>query len=171
MNWTIYYSNPEKDDELKQAAETLAATCRTKGDEVACFNLDKLDFSSCKNCWKCWWNTPGQCSEVGAQTELFQAALNSDRILFLTPVEDGVISSDLHLFLGKLIPMLHPYTGLLAGSRKRYPRMTALMSRKGESRNVNFEYFDPFGKNFFGRIEVLTINSEAGSPILELLAG
>lgn len=171
MNWTIYYSNPENDGELKRTAETLAATCRTKGDDIACYNLTKKDFASCTGCWECWWKTPGLCSQSEAKAELFRAALKSDRIIFLSPVEDGEISTELHTFLAKLIPMLHPCTGSLAGKRTRYPQMSALLSEKGEGKSVNFEYFDSLGKNLYGRIKVITISSEAGSPILELLAG
>lgn len=181
MILTIYYSNREKNGDLEKIASEVQAQYSAEGADVNLYDLEESDLSRCSGCWNCWWKNPGSCSYGDSLSALFEAALRSDRILFISPAEKGIVSGDMHLFLEKVIPLLHPFNGPLAGvdekgrPRRKYPTMAAVLGEKtgsasGEDK-IRLEYFDSFGRNQYGRIKIHRSARGKTFPLQDLMAG
>ena len=107
--------------------------------EVYYFDLKQLNLKFCLGCWDCWWKTPGQCSIKDDGEMIFRAVINSDYVLFASPLKYGFTSSELKKITDRLIVLLHPYIKLKnkeCHHKKRYakyPNMGVLVQREEDT--------------------------------------
>lgn len=71
--------------------------------------LRDLEASYCTGCWSCWVKTPGKCVFEDDSHQVCRAVIQSDFVLFASPVLMGYLSAVLKKFIDKLIPLIHPY--------------------------------------------------------------
>jgi multimeric flavodoxin WrbA len=90
---------------------------------VHLFHLNKMNLHYCQGCWSCWWKTPGRCAIHDEAEKIFTSFINSDFVIFASPLMAGFTSSSLKKITDRLIVLVHPYIILKDGEyhhRKRY---------------------------------------------------
>lgn len=92
---------------------------------VRCFHLQNLNIRHCNGCWDCWWKTPGICAIKDDMESIYSAVMQSDLLVFASPLMSGFTSSLLKKASDRLIPLIHPYVLLNQGEchhKKRYDK-------------------------------------------------
>ena len=110
---------PEFDAYLDQLENVLQDDAHS----TQILTLRNLDARFCTGCWSCWVKTPGQCVFEDDSHIVCSAVINSDFVLFASPVIMGYISAELKKYMDKLIPLIHPYITIDQGEahhRHRY---------------------------------------------------
>ena len=82
-----------------------------------------MNLKYCTGCWSCWWRTPGLCAINDDGEEIFRSVINSDFVIFASPLKAGFTSSELKKITDRLVSLLHPYIKVKDGEfhhRKRY---------------------------------------------------
>ncbi len=117
MKITILNGNPEKennafDDYLKDLSDSLESS----GHEVTTFTIRDLNIRYCIGCFGCWVKTPGECSTaVDDSITIRREYINSDLVLFASPIIMGFTSAILKRVHDKLLPLLLPFIGFFGG--------------------------------------------------------
>jgi multimeric flavodoxin WrbA len=86
-----------------------------KGHEVNHFILYDHDIHHCVGCFKCWVQTPGMCVFDDDSREINRAIINSDFVLFASPLVMGFPASVLKKKMDRMIPLVHPYSEIVQG--------------------------------------------------------
>jgi multimeric flavodoxin WrbA len=138
MKVTILNGNPDAsntifDDYLNKLSDTLSSD----SNEVIIFTLRDMNLKYCRGCWGCWVQTPGECVVKDDTRKIRRQYINSDLVLFASPVFMGFTSALLKRAHDKLLALIHPYLELVDGEvhhlarYDKYPLM-ALLLEKGE---------------------------------------
>lgn len=118
-----------------------------QGYEVESILLREKQVGECLGCFGCWIKTPGVCVIEDYGRILTGNIINSDIVVFLTPVVFGGYSSELKKVLDRIIPLLLPFFKKVNGEvhhKKRYnkyPKVIVLgmMSEEDNEAEVIFE--------------------------------
>jgi len=137
MNITIMNGNPNArnvrfDNYLLHLSEELASN----GHAVTNFELREMDISYCIGCFGCWVKSPGECRSEDDSIEVSRAYINSDFVLYASPVIMGFYSALLKKVTDKFIQLVEPYMEFVDGESRhlarydRYP-LVGLLLEKG----------------------------------------
>ena len=138
MKITVLNGNPNAenvhfDNYLKELSDLLESSKHT----VTVLRLRDIDVRYCIGCWGCWVKTPGECSIADGSHDICRQCINSDFVLFASPVIMGFTSALLKKAHDKLIPLILPYFEMVQNefhhlSRyEKYP-LIGLLLEKGE---------------------------------------
>jgi multimeric flavodoxin WrbA len=138
MKITILNGNPNAenvkfDNYLKELSDLLKSSKHT----VTILQLRDIDVRYCIGCWGCWLKTPGECIVADGSSDICREYINSDLVLFASPVIMGFTSALLKKAHEKILPLLLPYFELVQNEihhvarYDKYPLM-ALLLEKGE---------------------------------------
>ena len=110
MKITILNGNPSSgskkfDAYLKKLIQILVK----EGHEIEQLDLKNMKINHCLGCWDCWVKTPGKCVIKDDTYDICRATINTDLLIFASPVMVGFISSLLKRTMDRLIPLVHPY--------------------------------------------------------------
>jgi hypothetical protein len=108
---------------VHRALEPLGAAVRE-------FVLADVDIAPCAGDFKCWLRSPGVCAIDDANREIARRHVQSDAVIFLTPVTFGGYSSALKKAVDHLIPNISPLFRVVGGEthhRRRYSRYPRLV--------------------------------------------
>jgi len=136
MKITILNGNPNADNVkfdnyLKNLSDLLESSQHT----VTILQLREIDIRYCIGCWGCWVKTPGECIVKDGSRDICRECINSDFMLFASPVIMGFTSALLKKAQDKLIPLIHPYFEIVQNevhhlSRyDKYPLMGLLLEK------------------------------------------
>ena len=137
MNITILNGNPDPgragfDDYLAQLSDELTSN----GHTVTSFELREMDISYCIGCFGCWVKSPGECRSEDESLIVSRAYINSDFVLWASPVIMGFYSALLKKVTDKFIQLVEPYMVFVDGESRhvarydRYP-LAGLLLEKG----------------------------------------
>lgn len=128
---------------------------------VYIYPLDKMNLYYCTGCFNCWWKTPGRCVINDDAEKIFRSVINSDFVIFASPLIAGFTSSALKKITDRLIVLLHPYIKLKNGEchhKKRYDKYPdfglILEKEKGtdnEDLDIVKDIYDRFALNFHSK--------------------
>lgn len=95
--------------------------------------LHQLDIRSCIGCFRCWNTTPGICTGVKDDDaeEVTRKVINSELVVFLTPLTFGGYSSELKKIIERFLGLLQPGTTRESGEThhlKRYDRYPSILA-------------------------------------------
>jgi multimeric flavodoxin WrbA len=99
------------------------------GWETEIVDLRNKQIASCKGCFGCWVKTPGICVIDDYGREIAKKVVQSDLLVYVTPVTFGGYSSELKKALDRIIPSILPYFKIVRGEvhhAKRYKRSQRL---------------------------------------------
>ena len=147
MKITILNGNPdanntEFDDYLTKLTDLLAA----KNHTVKVLQIREMDVRYCIGCFGCWMKTPGECSNTADDSRVVRREyINSELVIFASPVIMGFTSALLKTVHDKLIPLLTPYVRLFDGETHHvarydtYPLIAVLLQpdNNTDSEDVN----------------------------------
>ena len=124
MRITILNGNPDSTDkELDDYIKKLSESFESSSHEVIVFTLRDLDIRYCIGCFGCWVKTPGECSSAADDSiEIRRSIINSELIIFASPVIMGFTSALLKRVHDKFVPLVLPYTGLYHEESHHHPR-------------------------------------------------
>jgi multimeric flavodoxin WrbA len=126
MKVTLLNGNPNaSDDAFDNYLDSLERQLNNKGYTVNTLTLRELEARYCTGCWACWVQTPGLCIHEDASREVCRDVIQSDFVLFASPVIMGYLSAILKKFMDKMIPLVHPYITVDNGEahhRARYDK-------------------------------------------------
>ena len=118
---------------------TLAAIEQSFVDELAgrgwtyeTFNLREMEIKPCLGCFGCWVQTPGECIIKDGARDVSRAIIQSDVVVYLTPVTFGGYSSELKKVLDRSICLILPFFTQIDGEihhkprYESYPRLVAV---------------------------------------------
>ena len=120
---------------LRELADPVRAALERRleagGHAITCHDLTALEIPDCKGDFGCWTVTPGRCIQAGPHRDLARDLVESDRVVFLTPVTFGGYSSTLKSLLDHSIPLVFPLMSTVDGETHhdlRYPRFPELLA-------------------------------------------
>jgi multimeric flavodoxin WrbA len=87
----------------------IAAELAQRGWSVEPFILRDLDIAYCRGCFGCWDCTPGECLVDDAARDVARSVIQSDLVVFLTPVTFGGYSSQLKKAIDRILCLVHPF--------------------------------------------------------------
>ena len=112
-----------KDEESLQIAEkTIVGKLESSGWDTEIMRLRERKVADCLGCFGCWLKTPGICVIDDDGRNIAKAFINSDLVVFLTPVTFGGYSSELKKAVDRLIPTVLPYFKTIHGETHHGPR-------------------------------------------------
>jgi len=124
MKITLLNGAPAVDHpEFDRYLDELQRILQERGHPTLLLNLRELEARYCTGCWGCWVKTPGKCVFQDDSQEVCQSVIQSDFVLFASPVLMGYLSALMKKFMDKLIPLIHPYITVDQGEahhRHRY---------------------------------------------------
>ena len=97
----------------------------SKSNLVERFDLLSMNLKYCTGCWNCWWKTPGKCSINDDGNKVLRSVINSDFLIFASPLYAGFPGFELKKITDRFVGLLHPYIKLVNGEthhRKRYEK-------------------------------------------------
>ena len=93
--------------------------------------LNEVKIRSCLGCFKCWDTTPGICIQKDGTQDIVQKIIQSDLVIFLTPLTFGGYSSELKKIIERMLGLLQPGVTIIKGEThhlKRYERYPTLLA-------------------------------------------
>jgi multimeric flavodoxin WrbA len=146
--------------DLELVQGILAEELDASGWEVETIHLSERNIKACTGCFRCWTTTPGICSGVkGDEAELItRKVINSQLLVFLTPLTYGGYSSEIKKIYGRLVGLLQPGTEIIDGEVHHLKRYEAYPSFLGigmtseldeEEATVFKNLVDRNSKNFY----------------------
>lgn len=140
MKITILNGNPNADNiKFDNYLNNLSDLLESSQHTVAILQLREMDIRYCIGCWRCWVKTPGECIVKDGSRDVCRECINSDLVLFASPVIMGFTSALLKKAHDKLIPLIHPYFELVQNevhhlSRyDKYPLMGLLLEKGNDA--------------------------------------
>ncbi|HTR45071.1 MAG TPA: flavodoxin family protein [Thermodesulfovibrionales bacterium] len=117
---------------LDRAEEILVENLGSAGWTPEVYTLREVAVGLCTGCFGCWIRTPGTCVINDAGRDIARKAIQSDLLVFLTPVTFGGYSSELKKAVDRFIPIVSPFFARVHGEvhhkprYKRYPRLLGI---------------------------------------------
>ncbi len=114
MKILILNGNPDQENEdFDHYLTGLSKTLQRDRNEVEIVMLRDKRIISCSGCWNCWVKTPGRCSVSDDTDSIRMKYIQSEMVIFASPLIMGFISAIMKKTMDKLIPLLHPYITLV----------------------------------------------------------
>ena len=115
--------------DMAEAVEAaLGPQLAARGYDVARHDLTALEIPDCNGDFGCWTVTPGVCVEPGPHREVARDIVQSDLLVWLTPVTFGGYSSALKRQLDHCIPLISPKFAKVGGETHHEPRYDSFPS-------------------------------------------
>ncbi len=116
-------SSPRKGGQSKTELmlNHLVEGMQEAGAGVEVVNLREKKIKNCTGCFTCWTKTPGTCIHKDDMTaELFPRWLESDLVVYATPLYHYTLNAEMKAFLERTLPVLEPFFEQ-RGSRTVHP--------------------------------------------------
>jgi multimeric flavodoxin WrbA len=146
MRVAVLNGNPdEKNAEFDGYLSDLKGRLEEKGQSVDLLTRREMEFRFCVGCFGCWVKTPGMCVTADASRDVDRRAINSDLVLFASPLLMGFPSAVLKKAQDKFIGLIHPFIELVEGEchhikrYERYPYLGVLLEREADTDREDLE--------------------------------
>jgi len=136
---------------------------------VSVLTLREMDIKYCIGCWSCWWKTPGQCIVKDDSHDVCRQYINSDFVLFASPVIMGFPSALLKKTQDKLIPLIHPYIEIVNNEchhvkrYEHYPKLGLVLEKPNDTDDDDLKIITDIYKRF-------ALNLKANLSFMKLTA-
>jgi len=107
---TVFNGSPraEKSNTHVMVEEFLKGA-QEAGADVENIFLAKKKIKPCRGCFTCWIKTPGQCVAKDDMEEMIPKFVNSDVVVFATPVYVDNVTGTMKNFMDRLVPLADPH--------------------------------------------------------------
>ena len=110
MKITAFNGSPKgKRSNTNVMVETFLAGAEETGAEVENIQLAEKKIEHCIGCFTCWVKTPGKCYHDDDQAELIEKFLESDIVVYATPLYVDNVTGIMKDFMDRIIPILDPH--------------------------------------------------------------
>ena len=155
---------------------SLVAGMREAGAEVETVALRKKTVKPCAGCFSCWTKTPGNCIHQDDMTrELFPRWLESDLVVYASPLYHYTVNSEMKAFIERTLPALEPFLITQNGRTFHPPRWKAprlvLLAVAGFPEDSVFDQLSAWANFIFGpnKVHGKTLVAEIYRPASEAL--
>ncbi len=111
--------------------QEFLAGAREAGAEVENIFLVKKEIKHCLGTFNCWTRTPGECEIKDDMEELLPKFVDSDIVVFATPLYVDNVTGIMKHFMDRLIPIVSPYFEKVENGeyrhQKRYEKYPKMM--------------------------------------------
>lgn len=149
MKILILNGNPKSDyKKFEEYVEKLSSELAKVGNEVVVLNLNEMKINYCIGCYSCWLKTPGKCIFNDDGPRILTEYLDSDIVLFASPVIMGFVSSLIKSVQERLLPTVHPFLCIKENRMQhiprydKYPFTALLLDQAEESDPISSEIID-----------------------------
>ena len=122
MKAVILNGSEKGDAAIDGVHEIIVDELEGQGWEVEPLILHEMEIRHCVGCFGCWVQTPGVCVINDAGRDVARAVIQSDLVIYLTPVTFGGYSSQLKKALDRSICLLTPFFTKVDGEIHHVPR-------------------------------------------------
>jgi len=176
MKITILNGNPDKNDTTFESyIEKLTNALTSKEYRVTVFKLRDMDIKQCTGCFRCWMETPGKCVEKDQSGEVCKEYINSDFVLFTSPIIMGFPSALLRKAQEMLLPLIHPYyivanNGVQHLSRyDKYPPVGLILEKAKDTDDQDIKIIsDIYQHHTFNSMDAFRFAKLTSGPIEEV---
>lgn len=179
MKITILNGNPDPavyphfDDYLSLLSQLL----QESGAEVTLFPLRNMKIHYCAGCFGCWVKTPGECASPDDSADICREVIQSDGLLFASPLIQGFTSALLKKAGDKLIPLIHPYFAVVEGEAhhrarySHYPKIGLLLEAGDDADHEDIEITRSiYSRTALNMKSQLTFSGLTSTPVEETTA-
>jgi len=154
-------SSPRDNEQSKTAImlSALVDGMRAAGAEVDEVSLSNKKIKPCAGCFSCWTKTPENCIHKDDMSrELFPRWLESDLVIYASPLYHYTVNSEMKAFIERTLPALEPFF-ISAESRTYHPQRSqvpkvVMLSVAGFPENSVFDQLSSWANFIFGRNSV-----------------
>lgn len=148
MKIIILNGNSDPDNQkFEDYLNNLVRLLELSNNSVLHFKLREMKIRHCRGCFGCWLKTPGQCIYKDDFHDICRESINSDFLLFTSPLFMGFTSAILKNAMDRLIPLLLPYIELVDNKEchhekrydKEYPLIGLLIEREDDTDSEDIE--------------------------------
>ena len=122
MKALILNGSKEENESLNISQAAIIDELEGMGWQVDPRPLREMEIAPCLGCFRCWIKTPGICVINDAGRDIVQEAVQSDLLVFLTPVTFGGYSSELKKAVDRMIQWILPFFTKIDGEVHHKPR-------------------------------------------------
>lgn len=177
MKVTILNGNPDgRNRDFDQLLEKLSIFLEKDNHTVNQLVLRRMDIKYCTGCWGCWVKTPGKCVVPDDSDTVCEETVNSDFVLFASPIIMGFLSAELKKTMDKMIPLVHPYIEMVQKEchhRKRYakyPQAGLLLGKNGDTDDediaITRDIFERFALNLKLPVRFVTYSDKTAQEVV-----
>jgi hypothetical protein len=138
MRVSILNGNPSVNDlGFDVYLNDLSSLLETEGHTVTNFKLREMNIKFCIGCFDCLVKTPGECIVTDDARWISQEYINSDFVLYSSPINMGFTSALLRKISEKFLPFILPAIELVRGEvhhvlrYAKYPVLGLLLEKSG----------------------------------------
>ncbi|MEW5819135.1 MAG: flavodoxin family protein [Cyanobacteriota bacterium] len=167
MKITAFNGSPKAENSATNViVQEFLTGAKEAGAETENVFLAHKKIHHCIGCFTCWMKTPGKCAMNDDMAELLEIYINSDIIVFASPVYVGGVTGIMKDFLDRLIPVADPHIALskdgISYHKSRISKDSStgivIISNCGFPENVHFDYF----KSCFKYLELMEASKIVG---------
>jgi hypothetical protein len=148
MKITVFNGSPRAErGNTHRMVEEFSTGAKEAGALIENVFLVKKEINHCRGCFTCWGKTPGICVIDDDMSALLKTFMNSDIVVFATPVYVDNVTAITKQFIDRLIPLIDPHMDPdehgESVHRKRfetYPRIVVI-SNCGYPEQSHFQVF------------------------------
>ena len=136
--------------------EHLVRGMQEAGAKVEIVHLRNKTVKNCIGCYTCWTKTPGVCvHNDDMRNELFPKWLESDLVVYATPLYYYTVNATMKAFIERLLPVLQPFIELKEGKAthplRHQPPKAVLLSVAGLPEKDIFDQLSSWANFMYGR--------------------
>ncbi len=147
MRVTILNGNPDAENKaFDEYLEKLSESLTSSNHSVKTLQLKDMDIRYCIGCFGCFDKTPGECSTAADDSrEVRYEYMNSDLVLFTSPIIMGYTSALLKKPVERNLGLLLPYGEIVQGEMRhparydKYPQWGLLLGKNSDSDDEDVE--------------------------------
>ena len=131
MKALILNGSDMEDEKTSELYDLVLGELKKMKWEVTSINLQDIDLAYCTGCFGCWIKTPGECVIKDDSASISEQIIDSDLLIYFTPVAFGGYSSILKKALDRQICLLLPYFQKVHREihhKKRYEKYPSLIA-------------------------------------------
>ncbi len=145
------------------------------GAQVENIFLAKMKISPCMGCFGCWLKKPGKCVIIDDMAELLEKFIQSDIVVFATPLYVDNVTGIMKNFMDRLIPLADPHFEKDGGGEcvhlmrnDKHPKLV-VMSNCGFPEQSHFQVLELLFKRIARNIRTEVVGEiyKAGGAILK----
>jgi len=168
LNGNSDVNNVSFDNYLAQ----LSCLLESGDHEVTHFSLCNMNINYCTGCFGCWVKTPGECLQKDDSELVLRTIINSDYLLWASPLKMGFPSALLKKVMDRCIPLIHPYFEVVnneAHHRARYahyPLPGLLLEKETDTTEAEIHIVvDTFSRTALNMKSRLTLAAVTDQPV------
>jgi len=131
MKALILIGSKTDDSESVKIHDIILEELKKLNWDATSISLEDKDIAYCLGCFGCWVQTPGECVIKDYEETIVRKMVNTDLIIYITPIVFGGYSSILKKALDRQISRVLPYFTKIDGEvhhKKRYDKDQSLLS-------------------------------------------